>query len=315
MQREALDRLLARAGFAAARVDALAGDVSPRRYFRLTFEAGGKAIAAFYPAELLPAFDRFERSGALLSAAGLRVPAVLATDRASGWMVVEDVGEKTLFELALPSWEAWAPHFDRAIGICARLPTIDASAVRELNPPLDGPALAKELEKTWASFLVPRGLVPPGELRQGFERFLADLCAALGAGPLVPCHRDLMARNLVPKGDEIVVLDHQDLRLGPVGYDLASLLNDSLFPSPDLEARLLGAILPQLAATETDYRRAAVQRTLKAVGTFASFAERGSDKHLPLIPPTLGRALEQMAKLPEGQELARELARAFRAAL
>ena len=40
------------------------------------------------------------------------------------------------------------------------------------------------------------------------------------------------------------MLDHQDLRLGPPFYDLASLLNDTLFPPPDAEEALLAAAAP-----------------------------------------------------------------------
>ena len=59
------------------------------------------------------------------------------------------------------------------------------------------------------------------------------------------------------------MLDHQDLRLGPPRYDLASLLNDSLFPPPELEARLVRAALGEEATAEDflDYHRAAAQRT------------------------------------------------------
>jgi aminoglycoside/choline kinase family phosphotransferase len=133
-----------------------------------------------------------------------------------------------------------------------------------------------------------------------------------------------MARNLVPRprprpaasGDEaaLVVLDHQDLRLGPPGYDLASLLNDSLFPPAELEEGWLARVLPPGEAPRLAYHRAAAQRTLKAVGTFAAFARRGSDRHLPLIPPTLERALYHLGRLPEGRKLAPELERRWRQA-
>ena len=104
-----------------------------------------------------------------------------------------------------------------------------------------------------------------------------------------------MARNLVPlPGQRLGLLDHQDLRLGPPFYDLASLCNDSLFPPTNLTSELLGA-----AADELGYHRAAAQRALKAVGTFATFAERGDPRHLSLIPATLGRALEHLLLVPE----------------
>ena len=62
----------------------------------------------------------------------------------------------------------------------------------------------------------------------------------------MPCHRDFMVRNLMPlRGRRgLVVLDHQDLRLGPPLYDLASLLNDTLFPPPEAEEALLAAAAP-----------------------------------------------------------------------
>ena len=56
------------------------------------------------------------------------------------------------------------------------------------------------------------------------------------------------------------------------------------------------------------YHRAAAQRTLKAVGTYASFARRGADRHLPLVPPTLARCLEHMALVPESAAVAQGLA-------
>jgi aminoglycoside/choline kinase family phosphotransferase len=110
------------------------------------------------------------------------------------------------------------------------------------------------------------------------------------------------------------VLDHQDLRLGPPAYDLASLLNDTLFPPPAVEAELLRRAAPSAAARER-YHRAAAQRTLKAVGTYAAFARRGMERHLPLISPTLGRGLAHLARTPEGAPLAPDLERLWRPVL
>jgi aminoglycoside/choline kinase family phosphotransferase len=103
------------------------------------------------------------------------------------------------------------------------------------------------------------------------------------------------------------VLDHQDLRLGPPQYDLASLLNDSLFPTAPLEEQILSSVLGDDPALRRGYHRAAVQRTLKASGTYESFALRGFPRHRRLIPPTLERAVRHLAQLPEASGLVREL--------
>lgn len=304
----AVERWLERSGHPPTYLEPLAGDVSARRYLRA--ECGGKSlIVAVYPAALRSGCERFITTGDLLREAGLRVPAVLQSDCRQGLMLLEDLGALTLYDLRDRPWQNLLPFLERAVEDVGRIARMRPDPVAELNPPLDQALLERELEQTWRTFLSPRQLIgsprAAGELRSA----LADLCHRLGEEPRVPCHRDYMARNLVPQPDgRLGLLDHQDLRLGPPFYDLASLLNDSLYPPPELVADLLGA-----AADELGYHRAAAQRTLKAVGTFATFAARGDPRHLGLIPPTLGRALEHLLRVPETVAVAERLAARWRA--
>lgn len=287
----------------ATAVAPLAGDVSPRRYFRVRLASGADAVAAFYPPAARPACARFLRSGGLLAAAGVRVPAVRVADCDSGWMLLEDLGPTSLYE-SPRGWDLVGVHLRAAVDVLGRLRTLPAAAVAELNPPLDAELLGRELEQTFAAWLLPRGLAGDAALAAELRALLAAFCGELGAAAPVPCHRDFMARNLVPVDGDLAVLDHQDLRLGPPGYDLASLLNDSLFPP----AALAEELRRRAGVGERAYRLAAVQRTLKAVGTFAVFAARGAPRHLPLVRPTLGRCLEHLRALPEGAALAARLA-------
>ena len=293
---------------------ALPGDVSPRRYFRLP-RAGTSSILACYPAESGDALERFLASSALLERAGVRVPRVEAWAPEHGAMLLEDFGALTLYDLAA-DWAKRAPHFLRAIEVLGRVRSISPAPVAALNPPLGPELLARELAKTRDVFLLPGGLLEAGE-RAAWDEFARQLTAALASGaPAAPAHRDFMARNLVAlPGGELGVLDHQDLRLAPPAYDVASLLNDSLFAPPALEARALELADMTSPAARAAYRRAAVQRGLKAVGTFAAFAARGAPRYVPLIAPTGSRALSHLALLPERallpEGLRRRLARAF----
>jgi aminoglycoside/choline kinase family phosphotransferase len=317
--REALGEWLAGVGFPLRAASPLPGDVSPRRYTRLTAEGGGTAILAAYPAEVLPACGRFIRTTEILDAAGVPVPRVLAADCSRGWMLLEDLGELTLADLRDRPWRELEAYFEDAAALAVRIAALPPAAVRALNPPLDRALLAHELAQTRQHFLEPRGLLPSAAGPTPLDDALDELCRALGGDPLVPCHRDFMARNLVPRGaGRVAVLDHQDLRLGPPAYDLASLLNDTLFPPPDVESRLLDAALPggsERAAARLRYHRASAQRTLKAVGSYAAFAQRGFDRHLPLIGPTLRRFLLHFGSVPEGELLAPGLERAWASAL
>lgn len=297
--RKALRAWLAESGFAAREVTPLPGDVSPRRYERWTFVEGGSAILALYPPEVRAACARFARTTTLLAGAGVRVPRILAGDCARGWMLVEDLGAATLADLRQRPWNELGAWFADAAANAGRIGHLPHAEVGALNPPLDSDLMARELAQTREVFLAPRGLAS-GDL----DAALAALGGALAADPPVPCHRDFMARNLMPMEEgRVGVLDHQDLRLGPPAYDIASLLNDTLFPPAELEDRLVDAALPG-PANRLRYHRAAAQRTLKAVGTYAAFARRGSDRHLPLIGPTLRRFLLHFGRTPEGAALA-----------
>ncbi len=292
---------LAERGRAATELLPLAGDVSPRRYWRARLAAGGHGVVAFYPAEVREDCERFRRSTRLLANAGVRVPEVIEADCASGLMLVEDVGAATLYDLRGRPWDEIEPYFDAAAGLCAAIAALPAAPVAELNPPLGLELLRAEVEQTWDLFLAPHGLTGDARSAAELRDALEAMCERLAAEPPRPCHRDFMVRNLVPAGPSpgLAVLDHQGLRQGPPGYDLASLLNDSLFAPPGAERALLARLLGDDPRRRERYHRAAAQRTLKAVGTYAAFARRGFDRHLVLVPATLGRALGHLRRLPE----------------
>jgi aminoglycoside/choline kinase family phosphotransferase len=314
---DALTGWLKAQGRTVGHLEPLAGDVSPRRYVRLDGIDGSSAIAAVYPPTLRDAYRRFVTADALLRGVAVRTPHILAQDPEGRFMLLEDLGPETLFDLPAANppedWDALLPHYRRAAAILEGIRGLPVDEVQALNPTLDRDSLERELEQTWEVFLLPRRLLPDRGLRRELEAIFAHVCATLGAEPPVPCHRDFMVRNLVAveAENDLAVLDHQDLRRGPPLYDLASLLNDSLFPPSELEEEILDQAGASGAASLVSYRRAAVQRTFKAVGTFAAFAARGSDRRLPLIPPTLRRGLEQLERLPEGEEPIGPLRRAL----
>lgn len=300
---------LSRIGLRGASVLRLAGDVSARRYYRVTLPGGGSRVLARYPRELRDAQRRFGRAAGLLERVGVRVPHRFEEDVERGFALLEDLGERTLSEredLGADGIEGW---IDRAYEIGVRIAGLPAREVAALgSPPLDRRLLEQELARTIEVLLAPRGLAPPP-----FEAALSELCGRLASDPPVPCHRDFMARNLVPlESGELAVLDFQDLRLGPPAYDTASLLNDTFFAPVGLERRLLARLAERGVGAEA-YRRAVAQRTLKAAGTFVLFAQRGDARHLGLVPRCLDRAVRSLLELPETEAAVAPLAERLRA--
>ena len=113
----------------------------------------------------------------------------------------------------------------------------------------------------------------------------------------------------------LLVLDFQDARLGPLTYDLASLVFDSYVPLPE-EGRMAlvaqfraesGAedLFPDPAAFGRALCLTGLQRNLKAIGTFAyQKTERGNPRYLRHISLTAAHVRRHLAALPEWSEFA-----------
>ncbi len=291
------------------------GDVSRRRYFHVTLEGGATAAAVFYPPDMRPVCCRFLATTELLEIAQVRVPKVLLSACDQGLMLVEDLGSTSLYDIGGQGWAALEPFYKDALTCIHNIQRLPSDVVSDLNPPLDGALLRQEIDISWDALIEGEAMPASRVLRQQFRDALAELLDHLEIFPLVPCHRDFMGRNLMLSGPDrvLTVIDHQDLRMGPRHYDLASLLNDSLFPPPAIEEKLRNLSI------DTDnellfYRRCSVQRTVKAAGTFVRFAAQGDKRHLPLVNPTLLRAAYHLRLLPEGGSFIDQLANQWESA-
>ncbi len=305
---EGLDDWLECLGIGAISSVDMQGDVSARRYKRLTLEGGQSFVLAIYPEELSHACRAFETTTRILTEAGVRVPKIMSGDVAFRFTLIEDVGTRTVYDLCGDEAAELAPYFEEAAQIAERINRLPLSEVDLLNPPLGESLLRAELEATWRVLLEPALASCKSQVRSTVQVQLSRLCTRLGNESPLVCHRDFMVRNLVLHGPApgLVVLDHQDLRPGPPFYDLASLLNDSLFPPTWLEERILAGRL-RSSVDRIRYHRVAAQRTLKAAGTYESFARRGTPRYRHLIAPTFERAVSHLARVPETLETARLL--------
>ncbi|MGH9381336.1 MAG: phosphotransferase [Thermoanaerobaculia bacterium] len=290
-------------GHEVDRLQPLAGDVSVRQYSRVHFVDGERAIAVRYPRAAREACRRYRRTTAWLEEIAVPVPRIRAADCRRGLMLLEDVGARTLYESTPRERDSLAAWFRQALRLADRISRLPPGDVAALNPPLDARLLRAELARTWTAFA--EDATPP-ELMDPVQKLFDVLAARIAEETPRPCHRDFMVRNLVPVSPPptLVVLDHQDLRLGPPLYDLASLLNDSLFLPGDLERELLAEAGVEDGVSRERFHRTAAQRTLKAMGTYAAAAAAGRRQHLPLLAPTLERALTHLEALPEGRSLA-----------
>ncbi len=304
---ERLAIYLARIGGKTQHVLPLTPDASTREYFRIPWKRT-HAIAAVYPepfdAEIHPYLD----VSRLFIEAHLPVPAILDVDALNGIIVQEDLSDTQLRRFCeAASEDERETYMERAISLIADIQSATKLA-HERNSiacrlAFDEAKLAWELNYFREHYFKSlRG----EQLKNGEEKELRaelnDIAAELAARPRVLCHRDYHASNLmVDRKGKLRIIDFQDARMGPASYDLVSLLLDRQTTLPSMaeirerrlyfleerRARGLESIDPDDFAHE--FRLMAVQRCLKAAGTFSyqtGVAGRG-EIYRQFIKPTL----------------------------
>ena len=212
----------------------LAGDGSVREIFRVA-RAGQSAVAIRNPHQdkSIDPEDhrRFVALREVLHSWGVRVPALYAADLERGYLLVEDLGDRRLFDIAQGRGTAKVRALYRAS--IEQLTEIHAHAFPRLGVPMN-PAydtdfiltseagyFHRELVVGWGGVDVPFAEIEP-ECRRMAE------AAQPEEGCAVCMHRDFQSRNLMVLGDRsgVAVIDFQGARPGPAEYDLAALLFD-----------------------------------------------------------------------------------------
>jgi len=295
-----LERWVSQALDGAGELEPASSDASMRRYWRLR-QAGRSLIAMDAPPES-GSLEAFVRLAAAFRARGLNTPEVLAADPVQGFALLTDLGSRRYLDV-LDAGNA-DRYYGDAIAALVRLQAADP--VPGL-PEYDAAFLRRELalfdEWLLAGLL---GLQPSAEQRVMLDRVRDLLVANVLQQPQVCVHRDFHSRNLMVTATASPgVLDFQDAVIGPISYDLVSLLKDCYidWPRPRVEEwveRYVGLAIEagvlrqeQRAQFLRWFDLMGAQRHLKAAGIFARLALRdGKAGYLKDLPRTLGYVVE-----------------------
>ncbi len=330
-----------------ARVAALAGDASTRRYVRAWLEGAGAPTTAVVmlladrgiamSSEELAVFSEapaelpYVNVHRFLAALGVAVPELYLDASEAGMLLLEDIGDTALWDAvqARPDEEV-AALFEQAID---QLVLIQVAGTARADPQcqafqqaFDERLFVWEFEHFIEYGLVKRvgRRVPEAELSTLREHFGA-IARYLDRQPRVLNHRDFHAWNLFVHNGRIRVLDFQDALLAPAPYDLATLLGDRDTPlaiRPPLERRLLAYYAAATAAQggpvwrDDDlwavYAACALQKAFKVVGRFYFLErEKGKPGYLRYIPATLRQIARLLAARRDLAELQSILGRYF----
>lgn len=297
----------------------LAGDASTRKYYRVVFEAQSRVLMSWEPFAD-PAQYPFLNVLRHFASVDVRVPKVEAFASDLGVVLLEDLGDLTLErkfwenqdqKQALPFY---AQSVDEIIKIhfLSSKPVARPSICQQIQ--FDTTKFMWEMNYAREHFLEKVGGIQlkDKEQKQLQDEFL-DICTTLDQQPKFVCHRDYHSRNLMLKLGRIYVIDFQDARLGPLQYDLVSLVHDSYVAlSPEsidaikndylakaAHAGPKGAIRPDF---EEIFKLQILQRCFKACGSFSSFYNARNDtRYLKYIKHTaqlVARTAEDDKRFP-----------------
>ena len=274
-------------------------DASFRRYFRVFICDQNSYIAVDAPPEYENSM-KFVNIASLMEAMNIRVPKIIATNFQEGFMLIGDLGAETMLN-AIHQKEAKAQElYAESIDIILKMQINGSQHVENL--PLFSKELLMDEMHLFLDWFCLRHLQIGPEIIE--DHCFGEMFDKLAEHALdqrqVFIHRDFHSRNiLLSQQGDVGVVDFQDAVVGPVTYDLVSLLKDCYISLSSSKidywvdfyfSRLMDLELIDRDSEQfkIDFDLMGVQRHLKAVGIFSRLKYRdGKDSYVLDIPRTL----------------------------
>ncbi len=324
-------RFLDRSDFGRAERRRIQGDASTRSYERLTRDGAtyvlmnspkradgppvrnGKSYSAM--AHLAENVTPFVAMTQALRARGFSAPAIFASDREAGLLVIEDLGDELVVQ---------AIRRRRSKHATKRQPICWLNCIREPVSPvvpvepgtdyrlplydLDAYLIEAELLLDW--YLPKLEIRISDAKRENYRALWRDALLPVMNEPQTWVLRDYHSPNLLwlPEREgtaRVGLLDFQDAVMGPAAFDVASLLQDARVDVPEkMEIALLSRYTRarrsahaafDAPAFARSYATLAAQRASKILGIFARLERRDRKpqylRHLPRVSTYLQRSL------------------------
>jgi len=298
------------------KISELEGDGSDRRWFRLTSSQNNSLILADHGIRetlLTNETDSFIAIGKHLHSKGLPVPRIILHDSFSGLVFLEDLGDTKLQNIIIDSGNrseilSW---YKQVIDLLVKL-SITGKKGFDTSWTYQSPyynadlILEKECRYFTDSFL--RGYLNKEiyfeEFKNEFVKIASRAMEHQVAGFM---HRDMQSRNIMVRDGKIYFIDFQGGRIGPLQYDLASLLIDPYVSLPsgmrlellDYCARMISSAI----GIDADkfcicFKYCSIARNLQILGAFGHLSRvKGKtffEKYIPAALTTLKESFEQL---------------------
>ncbi|MCG8637261.1 MAG: phosphotransferase [Desulfobacterales bacterium] len=306
------------------KITPIAGDGSDRLWYRAAHGSDSLVISdhgiclqdsreAIIPGSTanLSQLKAFTAIGSHLNRLGIAVPKILGHDTLSGQVALEDLGSVHLADLAGGKDDTTLTRMYQQV--IDRLIEFSQAGKKGFNPDWTcqtrtySKDLILNLECRYFLDAFVQGYLGKDTCWHSLEpafSYLADQALAHGFTGLM--HRDCQSRNIMIRENRPWFIDFQSARIGPLQYDLASLLIDPYVTLPDrIQNRLVDYAVKRLNLSGTgeagfrhSYEYCCLTRNLQMLGAFGFLTrvknKPGFESFIPAALAGLNRRLEAM---------------------
>ena len=311
-----------------ARVQALAGDASSRRYYRLYLSDSPVSTAILVilnqakgpvggGKENKTQDDTFVELAEFFAHHGIMAPEIYSDARPAGALLVEDVGDIALWHFARDELgevvqeikdylgeDALQLLYTRAINVIKQIQSIKPDPLSVAFQRYVGfEQYRKEVEEFSDYYAKPKGI--RSSALTVVEEYFDNLCESLSSHPRTLSHFDFMSHNIyVTSEGGLRIIDFQDAcTVSPV-RDIVSLINDrdiDVSLGKSLHRQLLEYYMKEMETGERfteQYNECLLHWDLRVAGRFIYLCEKKkAERYREWVPGTLrriGRTLFRM---------------------
>lgn len=279
-------------------------DASFRRYFRVVQNQQSWIVMDAPPD--LEDTTSFVQIASFLYSSGINVPKIFAQDKQQGFLLLTDFGNTSYLQQL--NQQSADSLYRKAID---SLIDIQLAPSKNIDLPLyDSARLQQEMALFPEWFLQKHMTIQSPDFIETIYQLL--ISNALEQ-PQVIVHRDYHSRNLMICNDSCAgIIDFQDAVIGPITYDLVSLLRDCYIAWPQERIEQWLQYYYQQAQTKSllansnfeQFKRwfdlMGIQRHLKVLGIFCRLNYRdGKTNYMNDLPLTLHYVKQVASQYPE----------------
>jgi hypothetical protein len=291
-------QILAGEDFSRIRLTSLREQGSLRGFYRVA--SHHKSRALMLSDGMDQDFDRFIYIGRFLSKFNFPTPEIFAFEPEEFSVLMEDLGNETVFRRLqhLKDSRDIDKLYENIIDALLDFQLRGTALFKRSDAPIlrtfDRSYLRWETQYFSKQYLEGCCHIPPDECNALNPEF-DQLAAHVEKQPKIYMHRDFQSQNIMIHDGRIRFVDFQGSRIGPLGYDIMSLVNDCYIHfDRKRRRRLMDYYCSRLKEMDAEYAAidledcliaAGLQRNMQAIGAYGFLGlNQGKKQYLDFIP-------------------------------